>query len=187
MANVNLDPKYLWEKSPVRFSTSSRITNYIKDRTKDNPDEKQRALTAWKKFASQIIVGTQLERHRNKRREFRYNFTGHKKALFAADLFDLFGDRRSELSELNDGYKYILTFINCLTKYAYAVPIKSRKAAEIRDGLETIFKKENLSCSQFASNLQVDEEFKVMAIRRMADKYCVHIYSSQSDWKSSIV
>ena len=188
MPNVNLDPKYLWEKSPVRFSTSNRIKAYIKDQTNNNPgDEQQRALSAWKKFASQIIVGTHLEKHRNKRREYRYNFPGHKNGLYGADLFDIFGDRRTEISKFNDGYKYILTFINSLTKYAHAVPIKSREGPDIRDALEGIFKKENLSCSPFQANLQVDEEFKAMPIRNMARKYCVHIYSSQSDWKSSIV
>ena len=44
-----------------------------------------------------------------------------KHDLYEADLVEMIPYSRS-----NKGYKYILTVINCFTKFAYAIPIKNK-------------------------------------------------------------
>ena len=50
------------------------------------------------------------------------------------DLVDL------QFSEFNDGVKYLLAAIDCFTRYAFAVPLKSKKPTEIIQALPQIFK-----------------------------------------------
>ena len=50
------------------------------------------------------------------------------------DLFDL-----QSISKNNDGYKYLLTCIDVLSKYACIVPLKNKTGKSIIDAFETIF------------------------------------------------
>ena len=51
------------------------------------------------------------------------------------DLIDM-----QKFAEFNDGVKYILTVIDCFSRYAFAVPLKSKKPKEIIEAMTTIFK-----------------------------------------------
>ncbi len=124
---VNLEPEYIYTKSPVRYSTNNKIIKYIEKNTENNLRRRQPALKKWYKFAHQIKLCTHKEIHYNKKKDYKYYFSGHKKALYSADLADIFGTRRDEVSESNDGYKYILVWINCLTKFVRAHPIKRKQ------------------------------------------------------------
>ena len=56
--------------------------------------------------------------------------------VWAADLADmhLFADE-------NDDYKYILTVIDCFSRYAWAVPIKDKKGDTVLNALKDIISK----------------------------------------------
>lgn len=43
-----------------------------------------------------------------------------------------------EFESLNGGFKYILCAINCFTKKAYCVPLKTKKAHECKNAMESI-------------------------------------------------
>ena len=46
--NKTLDnPVYLWRESPVRFSSDTAVISFIKDKTKDNPELRRKALRNW--------------------------------------------------------------------------------------------------------------------------------------------
>ena len=51
------------------------------------------------------------------------------------DLVDM-----QKLSRWNKGNKYLLTVIDVLSKYAWAVPIKSKRSQDMIRGLESIYK-----------------------------------------------
>lgn len=51
-----------------------------------------------------------------------------------ADLVDM-----QEFSSRNCGYKYILTVIDCFSKYAWVRPLKSKTGIAVRDALVSIF------------------------------------------------
>ena len=51
------------------------------------------------------------------------------------DLIDV-----QKFSEHNDGYKYIMTIIDCFSRYAMAIPMKSKRTAEVIARLSKAFK-----------------------------------------------
>lgn len=67
--------------------------------------------------------------------------------LYQADL--IFMDK---YSRDNNGFKYLLTVINCFSKYAWAIPLKRKTSAEVSKAFETILKEhgapKNLQCDQ---------------------------------------
>ena len=65
---ANLDPEYLYTKSPVRYSTNKKIIEYIEKNTENDEEEQRKALKKWYKFAHQIKVGTHKETHYNKKK-----------------------------------------------------------------------------------------------------------------------
>ena len=46
-------------------------------------------------------------------------------------------------SKENNGYKYIISIIDCFTRFAWMIPIKNKKGETIRDELYVLFKKEH--------------------------------------------
>ena len=163
--NTSLDnAEYLWRESPVRFTSETAVINFIKDKTKDNPDLRRKALRNWSKFAQKIELGSRSFQRINKKRQFNYILGTSKNHLFAMDIADLFGDNRDRISQLegNKNMKYILIIINALTKYAYAYPLPNRKNENIIKTLVMAFKDMNLKkCPTkifFKTNIQVDQE-----------------------------
>lgn len=53
--------------------------------------------------------------------------------------------------KLNKGYRYILTMLNCLSKYAFSIPLKEKLEPEVAKAMEPIPKKHKMK------NLQTDE------------------------------
>ena len=73
--------------------------------------------------------------HKPVRKTFRKNrvMVGKIHQQFQADLVDM-----QSLSKYNDGYKYLLTCIDVLSKYAWAVPLYDKKAETIVSALGKI-------------------------------------------------
>ena len=74
--------------------------------------------------------------HKPIRRKFnrRRVLVGKVDQQWQADLVDL-----QNIYKNNDGYKYLLTCIDVLSKYAWVVPLKNKAGKSIIDALETIF------------------------------------------------
>ena len=75
-------------------------------------------------------------RHKPARRKFL------KRAVIAVSINDVYQMDLVDLqkfAEFNDGVRYLLTAIDCFTRYAFAVPLKSKKP-EIIQALSEIFK-----------------------------------------------
>ena len=66
-----------------------------------------------------------------------------------ADLADL-----SELSEENDGNRYILTVIDCFSKFAWAIPIKRKDAKTLEQAFTQLF---TISEPRVPDRLQTDK------------------------------
>ncbi|XP_026828644.1 uncharacterized protein LOC113562699 [Ooceraea biroi] len=83
------------------------------------------------------------------------------------------------------GYRYILTIIDALSKYAWAVPLKRKSGSEVAEMLARIFR-DDRRCSR---NLQTDEgkEFYNAQVRELARKRGINHYSTHSVMKASIV
>jgi transposase InsO family protein len=88
------------------------------------------------------------------------------------DLIDM-----KKYSDENDGTKYILTIIDVFSKYAFAVPVTSKKATGIASALTKIFSTKNTALPRI---LQSDngKEFAVDAVKKVCKKYGIfHFFS----------
>lgn len=184
------NPEYLWYQSPVRFSSITSVINFIKNRTKDNPELRSRALNNFDKFSQKILVGTRSFQRINKKRQFHY-VLGSKNYLFQMDIADLFGENRNRISELNDSSKYIIILVNSLTKRVYAYPLIDRTNPNIIKVLKIAFKdigiKECENKKHFETNIQVDKEFIVgKELQKFFKNYCLNVYYTESDFKASM-
>ncbi|KAL6417561.1 hypothetical protein ACFW04_012662 [Cataglyphis niger] len=88
-------------------------------------------------------------------------------------------------ARLNKGHNYILTVIDALSKYAWAVPLKSKSANEITRALSKITR----NSKRCPKNLQTDKgkKFYNTEMRKFAKEHGVNHYSTYSVMKASIV
>ena len=75
--------------------------------------------------------------HKPRRKKFKRNkfVATHRDSHWQADLCDM-----QALARYNKGHKYILTCIDVLSKYAWAVPIKNKKPESVCLAFQEIFK-----------------------------------------------
>lgn len=121
-----------------------------------------------------------LELHRPARKNYtrrRVNVYG-KNDLWQADLIELI-----PYSKTNRGYKYILCIIDCFTKFAWAIPLKTKTGVEVTAAAEKIFahRRPNL--------LHVDrgKEYYNKNFLTLLKKYDIKMYSTYSTMKACIV
>ena len=63
--------------------------------------------------------------------------------LYQADLVEMIPDAKS-----NKEYKYMMTVINAFTKFAYAIPLKTKTGVEVAHALEPILIKHKMKYLQ---------------------------------------
>lgn len=97
--------------------------------------------------------------------------------LYQMDLADMI-----LYSKYNKGYKYILFIINCLSKFLFTIPIKSKTASEVTSALKPILKLHRMK------NLQTDDgkEFFNKQMKAILKLYGINHYSTYTAKKSSI-
>lgn len=97
---------------------------------------------------------------------------------FQADLIVL-----PKLSRSNSNYKYLLTAIDVLSKYAFVFPIKRKKGPDVRAAFEKLFSKTSFKY------LQVDKglEFYNKYVQSLMKDHNVCMYSIYSDKKASVI
>lgn len=98
--------------------------------------------------------------------------------LYQADLVEML-----PYAKENGGMRYILTMINCLSKFAIAIPLKSKTATEVLVKLEPILKKHKMK------HLQTDDgkEWFNSKFAGLMARYKINHYSTYSETKASIV
>ena len=92
--------------------------------------------------------------------------------LWQIDLADL-----SSLARYNDGFRYLLTCIDCFSRYAWAVPIKNKMASSVTDAFASLLtlRKPTL--------LQSDKggEFINSLFQSFLKANDIHFYTSEND------
>lgn len=98
--------------------------------------------------------------------------------LYQADLVEMIPYART-----NKGYKYIMTVINCFSKFAFAVPLKTKSSDEIVSALEPILSHHKMK------HFHTDEgkEWYNSKVRSLLSKHGINHYSTYSAKKASIV
>lgn len=103
---------------------------------------------------------------------------------FQADLVDM-----QKFSRVNEGYNYILTVIDIFSRYAWALPLKSKKGEDVKNLFQEIFKEGVSGKPGVPEKLQFDEgkEFYNQHLKDFLDKNNVEYFSSHSDKKAAVV
>lgn len=122
------------------------------------------------------------ELHRSARKNYR------RRRVIVKGLYDLYQADLAEMipyADENSGHKYILTVIDAFSKFAWALPLKSKRGKDVADAMLKILKKLKKS----PKNLQTDNgtEFYNVNFQNLMKKYSINHYSSFSNLKSSIV
>jgi ribulose bisphosphate carboxylase small subunit len=120
------------------------------------------------------------ELHRSARRSYA------RRKVILKGLKDLYQEDLVEMipyARVNKGFKYIMTIINCFSKVAFAVPLKSKTGKDVAQALEPILSKHKFT------NFQTDfgKEFFNSHVNLLMDKYKINHYATYSDLKASIV
>lgn len=102
--------------------------------------------------------------------------------LFQVDLVEMIPYHRE-----NKNFKYILTCINCFSKFAYCLPLKSKSSEEVAKQMNLILKK--LPKSKIPKLLQSDNgtEFMGKPFQILMKKYKIKHYTTFSNIKAAIV
>jgi hypothetical protein len=100
--------------------------------------------------------------------------------LWQADIVEM-----RPYSRFNGGYHYILTVIDVLSKYAWAVPLKGKGGSETANAIAEIIR----HSGRCPSNLQTDmgKEFYNTEVQRLMRKHGINHYSTYSVLKASVV
>lgn len=98
--------------------------------------------------------------------------------LWQGDLIIL-----DKLSGSNNGFKYLLTLIDVLSRYAYIIPIKKKNGETLAKSFDDLFKKNK------CKYLQVDfgTEFYNQNVKKVMKKHNVTMFSTYSNLKASVV
>ena len=98
--------------------------------------------------------------------------------LYQADLVEMI-----PYAKFNKGYRYILTMINCFSKFAFAVPLKTKTSVEVVKALAPILKRNKMR------HLQTDQgkEWFNFAVQNLLRSHNINHYNTFSQKKASIV
>lgn len=100
--------------------------------------------------------------------------------VWAADLVDM-----NQLSEHNDNWKYILTIIDCFSRFAWAVPLKDKMGSTILKA----FQKISVDSGRKPKRLWVDQgkEFINKEMKKWLTTKGITIYHTYGEHKASII
>jgi transposase InsO family protein len=114
-------------------------------------------------------------RHTFQRRRTYVRIQNHQ---FQIDLADM-----SHYAEENNGVNFLLCCIDCFSKYAWVLPLKTKSASDVAAALKTIFDETTPKLVQTDNG----SEFYNKTVKKLLEKYDIELFSSNSFAKASIV
>jgi hypothetical protein len=158
LTNIYYNPKH-----PASYGSVNTLLKYAKRRFETIK------LDEVRKWLSEQLAYTL---HRPARKFFLRNkiYVSHVNEQFQADLVDM-----QEYSSQNAGYKYLLTVIDCLSKYLWVFPLKSKNPTNIVNAFKEIFKERK------CLKLQTDRgtEFNNQQFKSFCERENVKFFTSQ--------
>ena len=96
------------------------------------------------------------------------------------DLADM-----NQLQRKNNNYRYILTVIDILSRFAWARPLRTKQGKEVADAIEDILK----TSKRTPRRLQTDQgkEFYNASVKRLLEKFDIELFSVMSPNKCALV
>ena len=166
LKSVYYDPSH-----PASYSGVDKLYRVIKKEGKFPITRK--ALKNWLKTQETFTL------HRQVRRNFprsKVIVSGSGKQA-DADLMDM-----TQLSEYNDGYKFVLLLIDIFSRYVWTVPIKTKNAANTLKAIRTIFE-----AGGKTNKLRTDKglEFTNREVQRFLKSQDVYHFVTQNEPKAN--
>lgn len=153
--------------NPAGFSSVSKLVKASK--------KKKKKVQDW--LSSQ----TTYTLHKPVRRKFKTypTITYGIGDLYQGDLVEM-----QKFKDENNNFRYLLTIIDCFSKYATAIPLKTKSAANVKEALITAFSKMGKPF-----NFQTDQgkEFVNSTLQKYLKDEGVNFYTTNSQFKASIV
>lgn len=123
------------------------------------------------------------ELHKQARKRFprRHVYVKGFDDIWQIDIVDM-----QKHSKVNKGQKYILTVIDVLSKYAWAVPVRNKSGELVTEAMKRVFAQ---SHPRIPVNIQCDsgKEFYNDRFKSLMAKYNINMYSTFSVLKASVV
>lgn len=120
--------------------------------------------------------------HRQARKNYpsRKYYVSNIDEQWQMDLADM-----QKIKRYNEGYAYILTCIDILSRYGWARPLKSKSASEVAAAIEDIFKTSNRK----PKRIQTDQgkEFYNSAVTALLKNHDIELFSVMSPKKCALV
>ncbi len=121
--------------------------------------------------------------HKPIRKKFARNRTivGGIDHQWQADLADL-----NDITKYNDGYRYLLTVINCFSKFAWAIPLKKKDSSSLVEAFKTLLVQ---SHPRKPKRLQTDKgkEFLNTKFQQILEQNNIHHFVTQNETKAAMV
>jgi transposase InsO family protein len=158
-------------KSPQAYTSRQNIYKEAKRRMSNI---RKKDVDAW--FEKQLAPTL----HKPVRYRFKRNKTIVKGVgeQFQSDLCDM-----TNIKKDNDNYTFLLTCVDCFSRYAWVKPVKNKSGPEIARVLGEIFEE------KICKRLQTDmgKEYLNKHVRALLDKYGIELWTSKNEVKAALV
>ena len=120
-----------------------------------------------------------LHRSARKRYPTRRYYVNNIDDQWQCDLMDL-----QALSRYNNGYRFVLTVIDILSRYGWARPLKSKHGIQVKRAFQSIFRE-----GRIPKRIQSDQgtEFENRPVRSLFREYNIELFSVKSAYKAALV
>lgn len=136
-----------------------------------------------KQIKNFLLANQPYTLHRGVKRKFP---TRKVIAPFAGYQIDLDCAYMTEYTDQNDGYGYFLAAIDCFSKLAYTVPLKSLKGSEVSKAVEILLNKFPHQIVKARTDL--GSEFRSRLTKNVFKKHGIeHFYAYNTSTKASLV
>jgi transposase InsO family protein len=158
-------------KSPQAYTSRQNIYREAKRRMRNI---RKKDVDFW--FEKQLAPTL----HKAVRYRFKRNRTIVKGVgeQFQSDLCDM-----SNIKKHNDNYTFLLTCVDCFSRYAWVKPVKNKSGPEIARVLEEIF--EEKVCKRLQTDM--GKEYLNQHVRKLLDKYNIELWTSKNEIKAALV
>lgn len=98
-----------------------------------------------------------------------------------ADLADM-----NDIVKFNDGFRYMLTVIDCFSKFAWVVPVKTKDGPSVRKAFDQVFE---MAKPRKPSKIQTDKgkEFLNKDVQDLFSKFGIKHFVTENETKAAMV
>src|ERR1700730_2208589 len=125
------------------------------------------------------LIRKSIRKKFERRKIFVYRID-ERQAEWQADLVDM-----QLYSQENEGYNYMLTVIDCFSRFAFAKVLKNKSGDEVKNAFESIFNESN----RIPKKIQTDQgtEFYNVQVKKLFNDNNIIHFSVYSDVKACMV